>query len=415
MSFGLLGEHLSHSYSQIIHNMIGAYSYDLFEVSPAELEDFIKNGNFSGLNVTMPYKEKVMPYVEVDAVAQKLGAINTIYHKDGVLRGTNTDYFGFMYLLSLAQINLSDKKVLVLGTGGASKIVQAIAKACEAKKVFVASRQKSKEYVSYNNLPLDAQIIVNATPVGTYPDSYERIISLDGFDKCEAVIDLNYNPGKSDLLLQAEKKGIKNVNGLSMLVAQATKAAQYFIGMDFMQYNKTIISNLKAMTLNITFVGMPSSGKTTIGGAVAKLTGRKFIDLDDVIAERAGKDIPSIFAEDGEGYFRDLEAEILKEYTKEKGLVIATGGGSILRESSRDAIRSNSVVVELKRPFELLETEGRPVSQAASSMEDLYNSRKAFYDASKDITIDNNLSVEEVANQVLDKIGGFYEDDNFNN
>lgn len=414
MSFGLLGEHLSHSYSQIIHNMLGAYSYDLYEVAPDDLKDFIENGDFSGLNVTIPYKEAVMPLVKVDPVAKKLGSVNTIYHKDGALRGTNTDFFGFMYLLSLHQIDLNNKKVLILGTGGASKIVQAIAQACEAKKVFVASRQKSKEYVSYKTLPLDVDIIVNATPVGTYPNVSERIIDLSSFTNLKAVIDLNYNPSKSDLLLQAEKCGIKFANGLSMLVAQATKAAQYFIGMDFLQYNKQLLTNLMAMTLNITIVGMPGSGKTTIGSAIAKLTGRDFVDIDAEIEKRAGISIPEIFENHGEEYFRNIESEVIKDFGKEKNLVIATGGGTILKEENRDAIRCNSIVVELKRDFNLLDTDGRPVSKDAPSMQALYNKRKYFYDLTCDVSVENNDTVEKVANKILDKIGEFYENENFN-
>lgn len=415
MSFGLLGEHLSHSYSQIIHNMLGAYSYDLYEISPNDLENFINEGQFSGLNVTFPYKEKVMSLVKTDPVARKLGAVNTIYYKDGVLRGTNTDYFGFMYLLSLAQINLSGKKILILGTGGASKIVYAIAQACEAKKIFVASRQKSKEYVSYNSLPVDVDIIINATPIGTYPNTDARIIDLAPFTKCEAVIDLIYNPAKTDLLLQAEKKGIKHINGLPMLVAQATKAAQYFIGMDFLQYNKPILTNLKSLTLNITLVGMPGVGKTVIGSEIAKLTGRKFVDIDKEVETIAGMSISRIFNEYSEEYFRDLETQVLKKYAKETSLVIATGGGSVLKEENRDAIRANSFVVELKRPFDLLEKSERPLSIKATSMEDLYKERKSAYDLTKDITIENNDTIENIANIILDKVGEHYENENNNN
>ena len=391
MSFGLLGEHLSHSYSQIIHNMLGAYSYDLYEISPNDLENFINEGQFSGLNVTFPYKEKVMSLVKTDPVARKLGAVNTIYYKDGVLRGTNTDYFGFMYLLSLAQINLS------------------------GKKIFVASRQKSKEYVSYNSLPVDVDIIINATPIGTYPNTDARIIDLAPFTKCEAVIDLIYNPAKTDLLLQAEKKGIKHINGLPMLVAQATKAAQYFIGMDFLQYNKPILTNLKSLTLNITLVGMPGVGKTVIGSEIAKLTGRKFVDIDKEVETIAGMSVSRIFNEYSEEYFRDLETQVLKKYAKETSLVIATGGGSVLKEENRDAIRANSFVVELKRPFDLLEKSERPLSIKATSMEDLYKERKSAYDLTKDITIENNDTIENIANIILDKVGEHYENENNNN
>lgn len=410
MSFGLVGEKLSHSYSPIIHKMLGAYDYNLFEVAPEEFKDFIEEGNFSGLNVTIPYKEKAVELVKCDKVSQHLGAINTIYHKDGELRGTNTDFFGFMYLLSLAQIDLSDKKVLILGTGGASKVVQAIAKACEAKKVFVASRQKSKEYVAYNTLPLDVDVIVNATPVGTYPNITDRIIDLDKFEKCSAVIDLIYNPAKTDLLIQAEKKGIKFSNGLPMLVAQATKSAQHFIGMDFTKHNKTIIKNLKALTLNIALVGMPGAGKTSIGIKIAQLTGRKFVDLDSEIECRTGKTIPLIIAEEGEKYFRYLEKEILKEYAREKNLVIACGGGTVLDPENIDRLRQNSTVVEIFRDLKELPVTDRPFSIAAHSLEGLYEERKEFYDAAKDLTVVNDDSIENIANKILDTVGEYYEE-----
>ena len=217
------------------------------------------------------------------------------------------------------------------------------------------------------------------------------------------------------MLLQAEKKGIKHINGLPMLVAQATKAAQYFIGMDFLQYNKPILTNLKSLTLNITLVGMPGVGKTVIGSEIAKLTGRKFVDIDKEVETIAGMSVSRIFNEYSEEYFRDLETQVLKKYAKETSLVIATGGGSVLKEENRDAIRANSFVVELKRPFDLLEKSERPLSIKATSMEDLYKERKSAYDLTKDITIENNDTIENIANIILDKVGEHYENENNNN
>ncbi len=250
-AFGLLGENLSHSYSPAIHNALGVYEYGLFDIPQDQLDDFFRNPFFSGLNVTSPYKEKVLKYVKADPLATKLGNVNTIYLKDGILYGSNTDYFGFMYLLSYNKISLEHKKILILGTGGASKTVQNVAKLCHPTKIFVASRQKSKEYVSYNALPKDVEIIINATPVGSYPNSEDKIIDLTGFTKCEAVIDLIYNPSKTPLLLQAESLGIKTANGLSMLVAQALKSAELFVGINYRDYINPMIEQLEKATENI--------------------------------------------------------------------------------------------------------------------------------------------------------------------
>ncbi len=250
-AFGLLGENLSHSYSPAIHNALGVYEYGLFDIPQDQLDNFFKNPFFSGLNVTSPYKEKVLKYVKLDPLATKLGNVNTIYLKDGVLCGSNTDYFGFMYLLSYNKINLENKKILILGTGGASKTVQSVANLCHPSKIFVASRQNKKEYVSYNALPKDVEIIINATPVGSFPNSHDRIIDLTGFTKCETVIDLIYNPAKTPLLLQAEALGMKISNGLSMLVAQALKSAELFVGISYRDYINPMIEELEKATKNI--------------------------------------------------------------------------------------------------------------------------------------------------------------------
>ena len=415
MSFGLLGKKLSHSYSPYIHAMLGAYDYQLFEMEDEELDDFFENGDFNGLNVTVPYKEKVMKYVKCDAVSKKIGAVNTIYYKNGELIGTNTDYFGFMYLLSLHEINLAGKKVLILGTGGASKTVFGVAKMCEAEKIFVASRQKSDKYVSYNTLPLDVDIIINATPVGMYPNNDEQPVDLSQFTNLEAVIDLIYNPYQTKLLQQAEELGIKGVNGLSMLVAQATKAAKYFTGMNYLSYNKTLITNIKAYTLNLVLIGMPGSGKSFIGEKLAENTQRKFIDIDGEISAMAGKTIADIFREDGEKYFRNLETELLKKYCKESNLVIATGGGTILRKENRDLIRSNSGVIFLERPLNELERKGRPLSVDDKTIQKLYDERKKYYDETKDIAVTNNDKYEVIIDKILDSLGEYYEKDYRNN
>lgn len=408
MSFGLLGKKLSHSYSPYVHAMIGAYDYQLFDMEEDQLDDFFENGDFNGLNVTSPYKEAVMKYVTCDAISKKIGAVNTIYYKDGNLIGTNTDVFGFMYLLSLHQIDLANKKVLILGSGGASKTVQAVCNMCQSKKVFVASRTKSNEFVEYGNLPLDVDIIVNATPVGMYPNNDEKLVDLAEFTKLEAVIDLIYNPYKTKLLQQAEDLGVKWANGLSMLIAQATKAAKHFTGMDYISYNKQLITNIKAYKLNLVLVGMPGCGKTFIGEKLAEATQRKFVDIDREISAMTGKTIADIFKEDGEKYFRNIETELLKKYCKETDLVIATGGGTVLRKENRDMIQANSGVVFLERPLNELEKKGRPLSVDNKTVEKLYDERKPLYDATKSISVTNDNNYEVIVNRILDGLGEYY-------
>lgn len=408
MSFGLVGEKLAHSYSQILHNMIGAYTYQLFEVDRQNFPEFINSNDFSGLNITIPYKEVVMNYVDCDHLSESVGAVNTIYHKNGKLIGTNTDVFGFMYLLSLNSINLENQKVLILGTGGASKVVSYVAKACNSKNIYIASRKKSKEYVSYKTLPLDVDIIINTTPVGMYPEIDSVPIDLSKFTKCTTVIDLIYNPYKTKLLIEAEKMGIKAVNGLSMLVAQATKAAQYFVDINLFKYNKMLLKNLKALTLNIVLTGMPGAGKTTIGKSLAELTGRKFIDIDSEIEIETGKNITYIFSQYGEEYFRNLESEMIKKYSKESGLIIALGGGAVISQSNRDYIKLNSVCVEIKRPIDMLSIDNRPISQS-NSLEQLYQNRKRYYDMAQDISIENIKVPIQVANEILDNISEWFD------
>ncbi len=410
MSFGLVGENLSHSYSPLIHNMIGAYKYELFKVAPDNLEKFIKDGCFSGLNITFPYKSAVMKFVKADKLAENLGAINTIYRKDGELRGTNTDYFGFMYLLSLSKVNLQNQKILICGTGGSSKMVQHIAQECKASKIFIASRNPSKDYVSYDNLPIDCDVIINTTPVGTYPKSFERIINLESFNKCHTIIDLIYNPSKTDLILQGEARGIKCINGLSMLVAQATKAAQFFIGIDLIKHNKNILKNIEISTSNIALVGMPGSGKSTLGKSIATLMGRKFIDIDKVIINETGKSIPEIFQTKGEAYFRQLETEVLHRFAKESQLVISTGGGSILSQENQNALLANSTIIEVTRPLDMLIKDNRPILKN-TSIEKLFEERKDIYKNISHISIKNDSNVEIIAKKILKKIGEFYEKD----
>lgn len=421
MSFGLVGKTLSHSYSQIVHKLIGYYDYDLFSIPDHEFTNFIENGEFSGLNITIPYKERVLDLIPCDETAVKIGAANTIYRKDGELRATNTDLWGFLYLLSLNNITLTNQKVLILGSGGGCKSVYAACTMAGAKKIFIASRKNIKKngFVTYNTLPTDVDIIVNATPVGTYPDIDKSPIRLSPFAKCHTVIDLIYNPSMTRLLLEAKAMNKKAVNGLSMLVAQATKSAEYFIGLNMLSHNKALIAALRNITENIILIGMPMSGKTSLACEIAKSTGRKLVDMDSLIETYCGKSILRIFEEDGETYFREVESRIFKEIASESGQVIATGGGLILNKENRLNMQSKGLIVHLKKDADIIsfseETlKNRPLLTSKARWHKLYDIRYPLYEGLAHISIDNNKSLKDVTDEMLKKVGKYYEENHCN-
>ena len=401
MKCGLLGRHLRHSYSPQIHKMLGDYSYELFEVEPENLEGFLKCNDFYGLNVTIPYKKAVIPYCsKLSPQAEVLGAVNTIVKTpDGKLIGHNTDYYGFTYLLDSSGLSVSGKKVLVLGSGGASATVAAVLTAANAKVVIVSRTGENH----YGNLHLhtDAAVIVNATPVGMFPDNGHSPIDLVQFPKLEGVLDVIYNPARTALLLDAEKRGLIAINGLSMLVAQAKESAQWFTGKAIPdEIIADVHSKLQTQMENILLIGMPGCGKSTIGMLLAQKCGREFVDTDALIVEKTGKSIPEIFATEGESGFRALETATLAEVCKKSGLVIATGGGCITKPENYDLLHQNSKIIWIKRDISLLPTDGRPLSQA-QELQAMYNSRAPLYDAFSDITVNNNRSPENVVNSIL--------------
>ncbi|HIU42710.1 MAG TPA: shikimate kinase [Candidatus Ventrousia excrementavium] len=362
---GLLGEKLGHSFSPRIHQKLGGYEYRLYEKSPQELDVFLKSGDFDGLNVTIPYKQTVIPYCAgLSPRAQAIGSVNTLVRRaDGSLWGDNTDYDGFSAMLEQANISLDGKKALVLGSGGASKTVQAVLRDRGAS-VVVISRSGPD---SYDNLDrhADARLVVNTTPVGMYPKNGAAALDIRRFPRCEAVLDVVYNPARTRLMLDAEACGIPAFGGLLMLVEQARRAAEIFTGN---QVDAAVTGRLTAKlareTQNIALIGMPGCGKTTVGRALADLLGRPFYDADEQIEARAGRKIPDIFAQDGEAAFRKLETEVLAELSRQSGAVIATGGGVVTREENRDLLRQNSTVVWLQRDLHSLPLAGRPVSQS---------------------------------------------------
>ena len=402
---GLIGEKLGHSFSPAIHGKLADYEYKLYELSTEQVGPFLEKKEYDGLNVTIPYKKTVIPYCdELTEAARSIGSVNTIVKRpDGTLLGHNTDYDGFLWLLKNAGADVKGKKAVVLGTGGASVTVQAALRDLGASPVVVISRSGED---NYDNLDrhADAKILVNATPVGMYPKAGVSPVDLSLFPALEGVFDVVYNPAKTQLLLEAEKRGIPCANGLGMLVAQAKAAAEYFDGRpigDEAVYS--IKTELERNTRNIMLIGMPGSGKSTVGAALAASLNRKLVDVDERIVELAGCSIPEIFARDGEEGFRRIEHQALCQVSQESGLVIATGGGVVTRQENFDPMRQNSLIVWLLRDLSLLPRDGRPLSQT-NSLTEMFKVREPMYRAAADCIADNNGSVEDTVKQILEAI-----------
>ena len=400
MKFGLLGRKLGHSYSPMIFDLMGGYRYDLFEREPEGIEDLLKNGDFDGLNVTIPYKKEVLQYLdEIDPLALRLGAVNTIVKKGGKLFGYNSDYYGFLSLVQRTRIEPPNKKVLVLGSGGASVTVRAVLEDLGAQVVLI-SRSGEDNYTNLDR-HRDAALIVNTTPVGMYPHNGSAPLSLEGFTALEGVLDLIYNPARTQLLMECEKYGIPGFNGLWMLVAQAKQSAQWFLGRELPDsLVSDIHQKLRDKMENIALVGMAGCGKSTLGRALAKETGKKFVDADAEVEDLAGKSIPEIFAQEGEEMFRRMETTVLAELGMESGLVIATGGGCVTREENYPLLHQNSRIIWLERCPARLPTEGRPLSQKTHPAQ-LYEMRKPLYKAFADATVDNNGTKGETVTEIL--------------
>ena len=404
MKCGLLGRKLGHSYSPQIHSKLGDYPYVLFEKEPEEIEDFLKYGDFTGINVTIPYKKEVIPYLdELTPTARKMGAVNTVVrHADGTLLGHNTDHFGFASMVRRSGLDVTGKKALVLGSGGASNTAVAVLQDLGARVVIISRSGEN----NYENLHLhaDASVIVNTTPVGMYPNVGTSPVDLARFPKLEGVLDVVYNPARTQLLLDAEKLGIPAENGLWMLVAQAKESAEYFTGNPISDSMIAHIHRkLSAQMQNIVLIGMPGCGKSTIGNMLSKKLQRKFVDADAEIVRLAGKPIPLIFAEDGEEVFRQWETRALAELGKQSGLIIATGGGCVTRQRNYPLLHQNGTAFWLQRALDTLPTEGRPLSQA-NKLADMYAVRKPMYEAFADFCVDNNGSADDTVAVILAKL-----------
>ena len=411
MEICLIGRKLGHSLSPEIHKYLGSYTYDLCPMEPEELDGFFASTDFRGMNVTIPYKKEVVKYcAELSDAARRIGCVNTISRRrDGSLYGDNTDYYGFSYMARSAGISFAGKKTLVLGSGGASLTARLVAADEGASEVVVISRTGENNYGNLDR-HADADIIINCTPVGMYPDNGKRVIDLSLFPRLSGVLDMIYNPARTPLLLDAEKRGIKNSNGLPMLVAQAAKSAEYFRRNENMKPDvPEICKSVAAEQLNIVLVGMPGCGKSTIAGILAGAMGREAVDTDEMVKRRAGRSIPDIFARDGEEVFRDLESECVADAAKERGRVIATGGGAVLRRENREALRGNSAVVFLERPIEDLSTGGRPLSRDIETLKKMYAQRLPLYRETADISVRVGATPFITAAEIEERIAEYYE------
>ena len=403
MKCGLLGRKLGHSYSPQIHAHLGSYSYELFEREPEEVEAFLRDGEFTAINVTIPYKKTVMPYCHLTDTARYMGSVNTVIRQpDGRLLGHNTDYFGFSSMVKRSGLDVSGKKYLVLGSGGASVTAVAVLKEMGAQ-VEVISRSGEN---NYNNLHLhrDAAVICNCTPVGMYPNNGASALDLDLFPHLEGVLDLIYNPARTALLLDAEQRGLIAENGLWMLVAQAKEAAEWFT--DHAIPDSVIADihrKLKLQMENIILIGMPGCGKSTVGRLLAEALDRPFVDADDEIVKTAGLTIPEIFAQSGKEGFRKIETQVLSDLGKQSGLVIATGGGCVTQPRNKPLLHQNGTCVWLTRDLDRLPTDGRPLSQKGR-LEDMYRVRKPLYGGFADMTVSNNGTPEDCAAAILEQL-----------
>ncbi len=401
MPFGLLGKKLGHSYSPQIHSYLADYSYVLFEKKPEELNEFFLNGDFQGLNVTIPYKKDVIPYcAELSSRAKQLGAVNTIVRRaDGSLIGHNTDYFGFSSMVKRSNLQVSGKKVLILGSGGSSVTAAAVMEELGARVVII-SRSGDNNYTNLHRHS-DASVIVNTTPVGMYPNVGVSPLDLSLFPKLEGVLDIIYNPSRTQLLLDAEARGLVSENGLWMLVAQAKESAEWFTGKKIPDSEIASIHNiLRRQMENIVLIGMPGSGKSTIGRLLAQKSGRHFIDADTEIERKANMHIPEIFSKYQENGFRKYESEVLADLGKLSGIVIATGGGCVTREENYNFLHQNGTIVWLQRSIDQLASEGRPLSQNAD-LKNMYAIREPMYHKFADIVLQNNSEPNNIADTLL--------------
>ena len=406
--YGLIGGKLGHSYSKIIHEQIADYTYELMPLpTEAEARAFMEKRTFAAINVTIPYKQLVIPYCDVvDPKAQAIGAVNTIVNRDGKLYGYNTDYAGFAYLAKAHGVDFAGKTVLILGTGGTHSTVTAVCRDGGAKEILTASRTGKDGALLYSEAMhrRDVQIVVNTTPCGMYPNVGQCLIDPKAFPRLEAVLDVIYNPFRTELLLRAEDCGVTAAGGFEMLVAQAVFAAEHFTGktLDSAAIIPDVSRRLRHELANVSIIGMPGCGKSTVGAALAKRLGKKFVDLDAEIERRTGYTIPDIFAQEGEAAFRRYEADVLADIAKGNSQVIACGGGVIKNPANSRALRQNGPVLWVRRPLERLATGGRPLSKGGAALKQLEAERTPLYSAASTAVLENNGTLAEAVERAVE-------------
>lgn len=426
MQYGLIGQHLPHSFSGTIHGLIGRYTsdeyeYNIHELEPEELDGFLLSKDFKGINVTIPYKEKVIPYLDyIDDAAKSIGAVNTIVNKDGKLFGYNTDYYGLRDLIIHTGIELRDKKVTILGTGGTSKTARYVCKSLGAGSIVIVSRSKPKaegvcEYIysTYDEIyskHSDTDVIINTTPVGMYPKAGASAVDINKFNNLSGVIDVIYNPLKTSLILDAEEANIPCNGGLRMLVTQAVYAYKLFMGKsvedsDITDIISKVYRDVYADKLNIVLIGMPGCGKSTVGKRLVTTCNKILVDTDALIVDIEGRQITDIFADKGEEYFRDIESNVIDEVSVTGGKIISTGGGAILRKDNVRALRSNGILIFLDRPLgDLIPTADRPLSSDIDSLKKRFEERYDIYTSAADIRVTDTDVTEDALTEYLDNI-----------
>ena len=410
MEYGLVGEKLGHSFSKEIHNILADYAYELNALRKEDFDAFFKAKNFKAINVTIPYKRDVIPYLDfIDAAAENIGAVNTVVNRDGKLYGYNTDFYGLERLALHLRLSFKDKKVAILGTGGTSRTASAVAKSLGARKVLRVSRESGKGDITYDELykkHSDVEIIINTTPLGMYPDIFSSPVDLSHFENLVGVIDTIYNPLRTKFISDAIKMGVRAEGGLYMLVAQAVRASEIFIDMRYPDDTvDKIFKTLRAKKENTVLIGMPASGKSTVGKIIAEKLSLPFIDTDELIEKNAKMSIPDIFRTFGEEKFRDMEREAIKSISAVGGAVIATGGGAILRCENVEALKQNGRLFFIDRPLDaLVPTDTRPLSRDREAIEARYNERYGIYSAVCDVKIQADCDALSVAKRIMEEI-----------
>ncbi len=408
MEYGLIGERLSHSYSREVHSLLADYTYELCEVARDGLDAFMREHSFKGINVTIPYKEAVIPYLDyIDPVAKEIGAVNTVVNRGGKLYGYNTDAYGMTRLIEKSGIIIAGKTVAILGSGGTAKTAHVVARELGAKNILTVSRTGGDGCITYGELYstyADCEVIINTTPVGMYPNIDNAPVDLNKFHKLSGVIDVIYNPLRTSLALDAKKLGIPYGTGLYMLVMQALRACELFLGEKIDEdAAEGVYREILKKKENTVLIGMPSSGKSSVGKALAGRLSQEFTDTDVTIEELAGVRIAEIFKKSGEEAFRDIESEAVEAVSKKNGTVIATGGGAILREKNVRALQKNGRLYFLDRPPEMLiATEDRPLSSDTEELKKRYVERYPIYTAVCDEKIDGSGTVDEVTDLILE-------------